>query len=70
MLERIRLEHHKSAHCHVLIDNDGTINFISYSTLVIKAEPGENGIYYLICTGTYSPTTRRQIVWFFKRVFR
>lgn len=69
MSEIRRLEHHKSAQCRVCIDNDGTINFISYSTLVIKAVPDENGIYYLSCTGTYSNATRKQIGWFLKEYF-
>lgn len=69
MLEIRRLEQHKSAQCHVCIENDGTIYFISYSTLVIKAVPDENGLYYLSCTGTYSNTTRRQIGWFLKEYF-
>lgn len=69
MLERKKLEHHKQAKCYVVIENDGTINFISYATLVITAVPQFNGKYELFCTGTYSQTTRKQIGWFLKEYF-
>lgn len=42
MLETRKLTNHKSAHCHVSIEDNGTINFISYTTLVIQAKPQEN----------------------------
>lgn len=69
MLETRKLTNHKSAHCQVLIEDNGTINFISYTTLVIQAVPHISGQYELFCTGTYSATTRRQIGWFLKEYF-
>lgn len=53
------LKEHKSANCRVVIDDNGSIEFISYNTPIIKIEENE-----LIVTGTYSQTTRRQIGWF------
>ena len=38
-------------------DKDGTIRFYSYTTHVITITPDG----WLTCTGTYSPTTRKQI---------
>lgn len=70
MLETRKLTNHKSAHCHVSIEDNGTINFISYTTLVIQAVPHSSGQYVLFCTGTYSQTTRKQIGWFLKEYFR
>lgn len=69
MLERRRLTNHKSAQCHVCIEDDGTIYFFSYSTLVIQADHIDNDNYILFCTGTYSNTTRKQIGWFLKEYF-
>ena len=46
-----------SAQCGVFVDNDGTIRFYSYTTHVITITPDG----WLTCTGTYSPTTRKQI---------
>lgn len=69
MLETKKLTRHRSAQCQVLIEDNGTINFISYRTLVIQAVPDESGLYDLFCTGTYSATTRRQIGWFLKEYF-
>ena len=43
--------------CGVILDNDGTIHFYSYTTRVITITPDG----WLSCTGTYSPTTRKQI---------
>ena len=45
------------AQCGVNIHADGTIVFISYTTPVISISPDG----WLSCTGTYSPTTRKQI---------
>lgn len=53
------LKKHQSANCHVVIDDNGNIEFISYNTPIIKIEQNE-----LVVTGTYSQTTRRQISWF------
>lgn len=64
-----KLTNHKYAQCHVIIEDNGTINFISYKTLVIQAVPHISGQYVLFCTGTYSQTTRKQIGWFLKEYF-
>lgn len=69
MLETRKLTNHKSAQCYVTIQDNGIINFISYTTLVIQALPHPNGGYVLYCTGTYSQTTRKQIGWFLKEYF-
>ena len=41
MLETRKLTRHKYAQCHIEIEDNGTINFISYTTLVIRAVPFE-----------------------------
>lgn len=69
MLEIRKLTNHKSAQCYVSIEDNGIINFISYTTLVIQAVPLPSGQYILSCSGTYSATTRRQIGWFLKEYF-
>jgi hypothetical protein len=69
MLETRKLTNHKHSQCHVEIEDNGTINFISYTTLVIRAVPFEGYGYILYCTGTYSQSTRRQIGWFLKEYF-
>lgn len=62
-----KLRDHKSSQCHVLISEDGKeINFVSYTTTVIIITRGEDGKRHIECTGTYSPTTRKQIGWFLK----
>lgn len=43
------------AQCGVMVHSDG-VDFISYTTRVITIKDG-----WLTCTGTYSPTTRKQI---------
>jgi len=58
------LRDHKSSQCHVVI-NDNEVRFISYTTEVIRMV-WENGKRLIECTGTYSPTTRKQIGWFLK----
>ena len=69
----LKLRQHKSAQCHVNADSFNTINhsvngeitFVSYVTEVIKIKY-VNGIRYVMCTGTYSQTTRKQIGWFLR----
>lgn len=68
-MEKRRLSHHKYAQCHVIVLKDGSIHFISYNTLVIRAELTVHGEYVLFCSGTYTQTTRRQIGWFLKEYF-
>jgi len=61
-----RLENHKSAQCHVIIDGSD-VHFISYVTRVISIVMNpETGERMIECTGTYSATTRKQIGWFLK----
>lgn len=60
-----RLRDHSSAQCYVRIYENGETDFISYTTRVISIRI-RNGRRYVECTGTYSPTTRRQIGWFLR----
>ena len=53
------------AQCHVIIESDRVI-FISYTTPVIFLDKDESGSRRIECTGTYSPTTRKQIGKFLK----
>lgn len=50
------------AQCGVVLSDDGSIHFISYTTRVITID--KEG--WIECTGTYSPTTRKQIGKFLK----
>lgn len=65
---RKNLKDHKYSQCHVRLRAD-EIQFWSYSTLVITATYRKDGGHVIRCTGTYSPTTRRQIGWFLKEYF-
>ena len=61
-----RLKEHKYAQCYVASDETGkNIIFYSYRTPVIQIKKCF-GKRYIICTGTYSATTRKQIGWFLK----
>ena len=62
MFTTIRLIDHPYAQCCVRKYADGSIEFISYSTLVIHITPSG----WLHCFGTFSQTTRKQIGWFLK----
>lgn len=57
-----RLKYMPAAQCGVRFDRNGAITFVSYNTEVITIDP--HG--WLTCTGTYSPTTRKQIGRFLK----
>ena len=46
-----------SAQCGVMFPENGGVLFMSYTTSVIYID----GNGWLTCTGTYSPTTRKQI---------
>lgn len=50
------------AQCGVVLSDDGSIHFISYTTRVITID--KEG--WIECTGTYSQTTRKQIGKFLK----
>lgn len=58
------LRDHQYSQCHVVI-NDNEITFVSYTTAVIRMI-FEGGRRLIECSGTYSPTTRKQIGWFLK----
>lgn len=60
-----RLANHKHANCHVIQEGDVTI-FVSYTTAVIFLNKEAGTIE---CTGTYSPTTRKQIGYFLKEYY-
>lgn len=60
-----RLNNHRYAQCHVRVHDNGDIEFVSYNTTVIYAvKVGHK--YNVVCTGTYSATTRKQIGWFLR----
>ena len=68
--KKVKLSEHRGANCCVHIFDNGDINFISYTTLVISAKYNkENKCHLLSCTGVYSRTTIRQIVWFLREYF-
>lgn len=60
-----RLANHKHANCYILQEGDVTI-FVSYTTAVIFLNKEAGTIE---CTGTYSPTTRKQIGYFLKEYY-
>ena len=59
------LKDHTRSNCRVRIYDNGESDFISYYTVVlmIRYIDGQRHIH---CTGTYSPTTRKQIGYFLK----
>lgn len=61
-----KLKDHTSAQCAVRIYDNGTIDFISYTTLVIRLDQDKDKNRRVECTGTYSRTTIRQIGWFLR----
>ena len=61
-----KLKYMPYAQCGVSVCDDGTVTFISYVTPVIYITRDENGDRLIECTGTYSPTTRKQIGRFLK----
>lgn len=64
MLKKV-LRNHPYAQCHVRLYEDGSVDFISYTTRVITIQI-INGKRFIECTGTYSMTTIKQIGWFLK----
>lgn len=66
----MKLKDHKASQCHVVIDDNKNIYFISYTTEVIRATVNPaTGNYELSCSGTYSNTTAKQINWFLSEYF-
>ena len=58
------LKNHQYCNCHIIID-ENKIDFISYTTRVLTII-FEHGVRKIECTGTYSPTTARQITYFLR----
>lgn len=57
------LKGHPYSQCGVVIDKiHGAIHFYSYNTRVISITADG----WMICTGTYTATTRKQIGWFLR----
>lgn len=63
-MKTTKLRNHAHCQCHIVID-DNRIDFISYTTRVISIIV-EKGKRMIECTGTYSPTTARQITYFLR----
>lgn len=61
-----KLKDHESAQAKVRIDENGAITLVSYATDVVTIDP--HG--WLTCSGTYSATTRKHIVWFMREYTR
>lgn len=68
-----RMDSHEYAYCFISITADvqehstffRKIELYSYNTLVLTIElPDNNGMNSLTCTGLYSRSTTRQLVWF------
>ena len=53
---------HKYAQAKERIFTDGTVQLVSYNTVVIEITPEG----WLTCTGTYSMTTIKHIGWFMR----
>ena len=58
-----KLKDHPAAQCYVRLYDNGDICLRSYRTDVVYYRHGSGKVY---CTGTYSPTTRKQIGWFLR----
>lgn len=80
MIRRIEkpLKNHGSMQCRVSIYEDGTIEFVSYSTLVLRAVQKDPDLreYWIESHGTYwdgervfTPTTAHQLSCFLKEYF-
>lgn len=57
-----KLTDHEYAQAHVVMHDDGTIDLVSYTTLVCRIYPDGR----LECTGIYSRTTIKHIGWFMR----
>lgn len=65
------LAEHKSAQCHILLDDLASpnhIQFWSYTTMVVDAIK-EDGTWKFNMTGHYSSTTSKQVTWFLREYF-
>ena len=63
MFRIAKLSDHEYAQAYVRLYDDGTIELISYSTLVARISPAG----WLEVTGLYSRTTIKHLGWFMKR---
>lgn len=59
-----KLNNHKYSQCHVVKFDDGTIQFVSYTTPVVEIRP--NGYVYALPYYRYSMTTIKQVGWFLR----
>ena len=64
-MKSLKLKNHAGCQCRVNIHDNGNIDFISYTTRVITIV-NNDGNRMIECTGTYSPTTARQITYFLR----
>ena len=53
---------HEYAHAYIRAYNDGQLELVSYSTVVITVTPNRE----LVVHGLYSMTTRKHIGWFMR----
>ncbi len=60
-----RLKNHSGCNCKIYEDAE-SITFVSYVTRVIEIKKDTKGNRMIECTGTYSPTTARQITYFLR----
>lgn len=63
-MKTLKLRNHASCQCKINISNN-RIDFVSYTTRVISIIV-DGGKRLVECTGTYSPTTARQITYFLR----
>lgn len=64
-MKTMNLKNHAYSQCFVRIYENGDVDFISYTTLVLSIRYAKNG-RTVECTGLYSATTRKQIGWFLR----
>lgn len=64
-MKTMKLRNHASCQCKINIHENNRIDFISYVTRVISIVV-DGGKRLVECTGTYSPTTARQITYFLR----
>lgn len=57
-----KLKDHEYAQAHVELHDDGTIDLVSYTTLVCRIYPDGR----MECSGIYSRTTIKHIGWFMR----
>ena len=60
-----KLRNHPYAQCHARINEDGSVDLISYRTRVVTIQIINNR-RFIECTGLYSMTTIKHIGWFLR----